>query len=251
MPAPFLVAQLSDPHIGADWIAPDPVALLGAAVAAIGRHRPDVVIVSGDLVEAASDEEYGRVREALEPLEVPVHVLPGNHDDRDALHRHFGVPGVGGEPVQYADELGPLRLVVVDSTAPGHEHGELDADRLAWLEAELSAAPERPTLVAMHHPPLVTGASAIDAIALREEGRRGLGEVLVRHPQVLKVIAGHVHRTVAGELGGRAVLAIPSTYAQLELDFEAPGLSATDDGRGYALHALVGDELVSHVEKLP
>jgi Icc protein len=141
MPEPFLIAQLSDPHIGADWIAPDPAALLSAAVAALAQLGPDVVIVSGDLVENAEDAEYERVQGALEPLDVPVHVLPGNHDDRDALHRHFDVPGAGGAPVQYAVELGPLRLVVVDSTAPGHEHGELDGERLGWLDAELAAAP--------------------------------------------------------------------------------------------------------------
>ena len=251
MPDPFLIAQLSDPHIGADWIAPDPATLLSAAVAAVGRVGPDVVIVSGDLVENADEAEYQQVREALEPLDVPVHVLPGNHDDRDALHRHFGVPGAGGEPVQYAVELGPLRLVVVDSTAPGHEHGELDGERLGWLDRELAGAPERPTLVAMHHPPLCTGAPAVDAIALRDDARRALGEVLERHPQVLKVVAGHVHRTVGSEVGGRAVLAIPSTYAELKLDFEAPELSATDEGRGYAVHALIDGTLVSHVENLP
>jgi 3',5'-cyclic-AMP phosphodiesterase len=251
MPEPFLIAQLSDPHIGADWIAPDPAALLSAAVAAVGRIGPDVVIVSGDLVENAEDAEYERIREVLEPLDVPVHVLPGNHDDRDALHRHFGVPGEGGEPVQYAVELGPLRLVVLDSTAPGHEHGELDGERLDWLDRELAAAPERQTLIAMHHPPLRTGAPAIDAIALRDDGRRALGELLERHPQVRKVVAGHVHRTVAGEVGGRSVLAIPSTYAELRLDFEARELSTNDEGRGYALHAVVDGELVSHVANLP
>jgi Icc protein len=251
MPEPFLIAQLSDPHIGADWIAPDPAALLSAAVAALAQLGPDVVIVSGDLVENAEDAEYERVQGALEPLDVPVHVLPGNHDDRDALHRHFDVPGAGGAPVQYAVELGPLRLVVVDSTAPGHEHGELDGERLGWLDAELAAAPERPTLIAMHHPPLCTGAPAIDAIALRDDGRRALGEVVERHPQVLKVVAGHVHRTVGSEVGGRAVLAIPSTYAELRLDFDGSELSAVDEGRGYALHTLVDGKLVSHVENLP
>jgi 3',5'-cyclic-AMP phosphodiesterase len=251
MPGPFLIAQLSDPHVGAEWIAPDPGTLLSAAVAAVGRVGPDVVIVSGDLVENREDAEYERVREALEPLEAPVHVLPGNHDDRDALHRHFGVPGQGGEPVQYAVELGPLRLVVVDSTAPGHEHGELDEERLTWLDRELAQAPERPTLVAMHHPPLRTGAPAIDAIALRDDAQRGLGELLERHPQVLKVIAGHVHRTVTGDVGGRAVLAIPSVYAELCLAFEGSELKTIDGGRGYALHAVLDGALVSHVENLP
>lgn len=253
MARPFLIAQLSDPHVGADWIAPKPDVLLASAVEALLRlePEPDALIVSGDLVEGAQDREYERIKEALAPLGMPVHVLPGNHDDREGLHRHFGVPGEGGAPVQYAAELGPLRLLVLDSTVPGHEHGELDAGRLEWLEAELSATPGRPALIAVHHPPLTTGAPAIDAIALRDEGRRALGAVLERHPQVLKVIAGHVHRTVTGELGGRPVLAIPSTYAELRLDFRSSELATEDAGRGFAVHAVAGGELVSHVVNLP
>lgn len=251
MPDPVLIAQLSDPHIGADWIVPKPDLLLAAAVAAVVRLGPDVVIVSGDLVEGAQDWEYERVRELLGPLDVPVHVLAGNHDDRESLHRHFGVPGAGGAPVQYTADLGPLRLVVLDSTVPGHEHGEFDAERLDWLDAELTAEPERPALLAMHHPPLRTGAPGIDAIALHDEGREALSALLERHPQVLKVISGHVHRTVGAELGGRAVLAVPSTYAELRLDLTAPELSARDAGRGFAVHAHVAGELVSHVVGLP
>lgn len=253
MHRPYRIAQLSDPHVGADWIAPKPDVLLASAVEAVLRLEPgpDVVIVSGDLVEGAQDREYERIKEVLAPLGMPVHVLPGNHDDREGLHRHFGVPGEGGAPVQYAAELGPVRLLVLDSTVPGREHGELDAGRLEWLDAELSAAPERPALIAVHHPPLTTGAPAIDAIALRDEGRRALGEVLKRHPQVLKVIAGHVHRTVTGDLGGRPVLAIPSTYAELRLDFRSSELATEDGGRGFAVHTVAGDELVSHVVNLP
>jgi 3',5'-cyclic-AMP phosphodiesterase len=253
MHRPYRIAQLSDPHVCADWIAPKPDVLLASAVEAVLRLEPgpDVVIVSGDLVEGAQDWEYERIKEVLAPLGMPVHVLPGNHDDREGLHRHFGVPGEGGAPVQYAAELGPVRLLVLDSTVPGREHGELDAGRLEWLDAELSAAPERPALIAVHHPPLTTGAPAIDAIALRDEGRRALGEVLKRHPQVLKVIAGHVHRTVTGDLGGRPVLAIPSTYAELRLDFRSSELATEDGGRGFAVHTVAGGELVSHVVNLP
>ncbi len=54
----------------------------------------------------------------MAPLDAPLYVLAGNHDDRRALHRHFGVPGADGEPVQYAVDLGALRLVVLDSTRP-------------------------------------------------------------------------------------------------------------------------------------
>jgi 3',5'-cyclic AMP phosphodiesterase CpdA len=246
---PFLVVQLSDLHIGADWGGRDPVDALWRTVEAVGRLRPapDAVVASGDLTEHAADEEYALVREMLAALEAPLHVLPGNHDDRAALRVHFGLPGEGAEPVQYAAELGPVRLVVVDSTRPGAEHGELDAARLAWLDAELAAAPGRPTIVAMHHPPLLTGVPAMDAIGVAAADRRALGAVVERHPHVRRIVAGHVHRAVTGVLGGCPVLAAPSTFAQLRLDFTTDELVITGEPSGYAVHALVDGELVSHV----
>ena len=145
MAKPFLVVQLSDPHIGATWGGGDPMAGLRAVVDAVRRlpDDPDAVLVSGDLADNAADEEYEFVRESLALIGAPVYVVAGNHDDRDALRRHFDVPGPLGAPVQYAADLGSLRLVVLDSTRPGEDPGELDAARLAWLDAELAAAPER------------------------------------------------------------------------------------------------------------
>src|ERR1044072_1807716 len=113
MSRPFLIAYLSVPHIGAEWSASDPAAGLEAAIDAVRAlgASPDAVLVSGDLADHAADEEYEQVRGLLGQIHAPPYVLPGTPDDRDALHRHLGVPGAGGEPVQYAVDLGPLRLV--------------------------------------------------------------------------------------------------------------------------------------------
>ena len=83
------------------------------------------MVVTGDLADNASDEEYEQLRELLAPLEVPSYVLPGNHDDRRALSRHFDVPGGDGEPVQYSVDLGPLGSSVLDTTIPGDDAGAL------------------------------------------------------------------------------------------------------------------------------
>src|SRR5919199_5008919 len=117
---PFLLVQLSDPHVGADWGGGDSAAMLAAAVASVRNlvPKPDAGLVSGDLADHAADAEYEQVRDLLAPLEAPLYVLPGNHDDRLALRRHFGAPGINGQPVQYAADLGALRLVVLDSTEP-------------------------------------------------------------------------------------------------------------------------------------
>jgi 3',5'-cyclic AMP phosphodiesterase CpdA len=84
------------------------------------------VLLSGDLADHATDEEYEQLRELVAPLGAPLYVLPGNHDDRRALHRNFGVPGGDGEPVRYSVVLGPLRLVVLDTTRPGEDSGALE-----------------------------------------------------------------------------------------------------------------------------
>jgi 3',5'-cyclic-AMP phosphodiesterase len=212
------------------------------------RPHPDAVLVTGDLAENAADAEYEQVLELLAPLEAPIYVLPGNHDDRAALRRHFDVPGADDAPVQYSADLGPLRLVVIDTTVPGEDFGALGDERLSWLDAELAAAPEPPTLLPMHHPPLITGIPPLDEIGLPEEDRRALGAVVERHPQVRRIVAGHMHRPITSELAGRAVLAVPSTYMQARLDLLMEELLTVPDPAGFALHVLSDGELISHVQ---
>jgi 3',5'-cyclic-AMP phosphodiesterase len=200
------------------------------------------VLVTGDLADHAADEEYELLREALDPLDAPLYALPGNHDDPEALRRHFDVRA------QYSVDLGPLRLVALDTTIPGEDGGALDAGRLEWLDAELAAAPEHTTLVAMHHPPLFLGIPVWDEIGLAGADREALGDVIARHPQVRRLAAGHVHRAITGELAGRGVMTCPSTYVQARLDFTAQELELTDEPGGFIVHSVVEGELISHLQ---
>jgi hypothetical protein len=101
----------------------------------------------------------------------------------------------------------------------------------------------------MHHPPFAIGVPAADAIGLPAQDRHALAAVLARHPQVLGVVAGHVHRAVAGMIAGRPALTAPSTYAQLRLDVSAATrLEMVSAPAGFLVHALVDGELASHVQ---
>ncbi len=250
---PTVVVQLSDPHIGATWGEGDPLAGLGAAVSSIRRMRPapDALVLTGDLADNLADSEYAFVVASLEGIDAPCYALPGNHDDRDRLRRHFGIAGESGKPVQYAVQVGALRILMLDSIRPGADDGEFDAGRLAWLEGALSADPHTPTLLAMHHPPLVTHVPGVDALALAAGDRVALGEVVRRHSNVTLIIAGHVHRAISGELAGRRVLSAPSTYVGFELDFAAEQIDDVPTPPGYVVHAFRDGELASHVVALP
>jgi 3',5'-cyclic AMP phosphodiesterase CpdA len=252
-PPPFLLLQISDSHIGANWEGVDPDEALLRAVEAILSlpDRPDALLVSGDLTDNGAPEEYQRVRELLAPLDLQPHVLPGNHDLRGPLREAFGLPGEGEEPVSYAVDLGPLRLVCLDSIIPGAEGGSLDGGRIEWLDATLAEDLGTPTVVALHHPPLRTEIPTFERIGLAAESREALAEVVARHPQVNRFVAGHVHRSIVADLAGRAVVTVPSTYLQAALDFTSPKLTMCPDPPGFAVHALRNGSLATHIQRLP
>jgi 3',5'-cyclic AMP phosphodiesterase CpdA len=250
--APIL--QFTDPHIGADWAPGDPLETLRAVLVAVRSlpQRPAVALLTGDLTKQGGDEDYARLAALLrEELAVPLHVLPGNHDDRATLRRHFDVGGEGDAPIQYAIELEGLRVLMLDTTIPGQDEGALDRDRLAWISGELAARPEVPTILALHHPPFLTGLPGMDCYALAADARAGIAGLVSEHPQVCGTVAGHVHRAMTTIVGGRPSMTVPSTYCQLLLDFEKPTLKMVPEPVGFVLHTLVEGRLVSHVQTLP
>jgi 3',5'-cyclic AMP phosphodiesterase CpdA len=248
---PFLLVQLSDAHVRDDDAQPERMFADAVRDVAAVAPAPGAVLVSGDLTEHGLPHEYECVRELLSALAMPVHVLGGNHDDREILRASFPVPAGdgGGEDYRYTARCGPLRLVAVDTTDPGRVEGRLGAERLAWLDARLSEEPETPTVVAMHHPPLLLGIPAWDEIGLPDADRAALGEILARHPQVRRVVAGHVHRASLGSVGGCPVFTCPSTWIQGRLDFAHPDeLSVVAEPPGFAVHVAVAGELTTHVQ---
>lgn len=252
MAKPTLLVQLSDLHIGGDENGMDPIPRLEAVIEAVRSlpNRPDAVLVSGDLTDDGAEEGYRIAGELLARLEAPLHILPGNHDDRRRLREAFDLPGAGAEPIDYAARVGDLRLVAFDSNVPGQDPGDYPADRLAWLDRTLAAEPDTPTLLALHHPPLTTGIPEWDAINLDPGQRPALAEVVGRHPQLRAIVGGHLHRVAVSALAGCPVLAAPSTYWQVRPNFERDEVDPLDTP-GFAIHALRDGELASQVESVP
>lgn len=249
---PTLLVQVSDIHVGGDEEGKDPMPRIEAVIGAIRSlpNVPDAVLVSGDLSDNGSAEHYEVARELLGRLDAPLHVLPGNHDDRGRLREAFDLPGAGEEPVRYSVEVGELRLVLLDSNVPGQDPGRYDEERLAWLDAELLREPERPTILAVHHTPLSTGIPEWDAINLEPSDREALATVVGRHPQIRAIVGGHLHRVAASALAGCPVLSAPSAYLQVRPNFERDEVSWVDPP-GFAIHALRDGVLSSQVEMVP
>ncbi len=245
LPAPTFLVQLTDPHVhGEEPWRLERLAAAVDAVLAIGV-APVGVVVTGDLADRGEPAEYADVAAQLARIDAPLVVLPGNKDDRAALRAAFSLPGEPAGRVQSVLVAGGIRVIACDTQIPGELAGDLDVD---WLAEQLAADRATPTVVAMHHPPYRIGVAAVDAIGLPAPQRAALDAVLAEAPNVLRVIAGHVHRGSFGSIGGVPASTASSVSFQLGLDLDGGELGlAPDDPPGFALHVLVDGDLVTHL----
>lgn len=253
-----MLLQLTDPHIRAPGVLTyrriDTAAYLRRAVDKILALTtlPEAVVITGDLTDFGRPEEYAHLAQLLAPLmpAIPVYLVVGNHDERQALREAFpAMPYLaeGGEFVQYAVPLQGMRLLVLDTLVPGKHYGGLCAQRLQWLEQRLAEAPECPTVIAMHHPPFQTLFDTMDRNGLRT-GAPELEAIVRRHPQVQRIVCGHLHRSIQVRFAGTIAMTAPSCAHQLHFALRAAQQEAwTLEPPGFLLHAMNdAQELVSH-----
>ncbi len=172
----MLIVQISDFHLlpkgESAYEAADTASALGKAVDHINglAPAPDAVIVTGDIADGGRLDSYHLARELLAPLEMPVFMIPGNHDHKGRMAEVFSDhsylrpdPGsLAGDFICYTIEEFPVRLIALDTVTPGDHGGGLCPKRLAWLEAALKERPEAATLIFMHHPPFPSAVGHMD-----------------------------------------------------------------------------------------
>lgn len=170
------------------------------AVAEINAAGADFTVVKGDIADRGRPEQFEAARACFAGLERPWHAFLGNHDHYARLEgeRVDGYAILGQPEAPRSIDAAGWRLVLVDTTLPGEHHGELDAERLAWLAGALDETREArtPTLVLMHHHPVLPehADQYPNTIGIVPEQSLALFDLIGRHPQVRAVLIGHTHR---------------------------------------------------------
>ena len=255
-PAPERVLlHLSDTHLRAAgsriWDVVSGTENLARALAGIEASgiRPDAIVFTGDLVDLGERAAYADLKRLVEPfaerLGAPVVWVMGNHDAREPFRAElWGQEGAGLAPVDRVDEFDGLRIVTLDTSVPGHHHGELDDDQLAWLEGILATPAPLGTIVAMHHPPVPSVLALAATVELRDQHR--LAAVL-RGTDVRAIIAGHLHYSTFATFAGIPVSVASSTCYAQDLTVPVGGTRPQDGSQSYNLVHVFDDTVVHSV----
>lgn len=221
------IVQLTDTHIVAPgrkaYGVVDTALALERTVAHINAIEAvtdgiDAVILTGDLTDHGTAEEYAHLLALLEPLTPPLHVVPGNHDDREpmreALSAISALPRTG--PLNWHLPLADFDVIGLDSLVEGRAHGELTDDTLAWLADRLDVLAGRPVLLALHHPPFDTGIVDMDRQKLKAP--HGLLAAARGHTGPIQIICGHVHRHITTMIGSVPAMIAPAPAHAVTFD---------------------------------
>ncbi len=170
--------------------------LISQAVERIRVESPDLVAVTGDLVDhpfygmhdpeliALGEKDLRLVRECFAPLTCPVAFLYGNHDHPESFHRVFG-----DLPLDFR-AAGHRVLIFLDDEVEDHFPQRLGTQRERFLAA-LNDDDPRPQVHLQHYlvSPERTGGYPH---AYREAG--SLKAALLADSRVRLVLSGHYHK---------------------------------------------------------
>ncbi|MGD9794436.1 MAG: metallophosphoesterase [Acidimicrobiia bacterium] len=224
MPDVVTLIQMTDLHLRAGgrklYGSLDTTAQFHEALESVvaDHDRIDALLLTGDLADRGEVDAYRDLRARCDEFVAHTGAIVigtvGNHDDRAAYREGFLGVAPTSEPVIDVVDIDGLRVVALDSVVPHHVYGEIDDAQLDWLADVLRQPAERATVLALHHSPIPERQSFLDLMGLREPER--LGKVLAGSDVAL-VVAGHVHHSLMGSLGGVPVVSAPAIAYETEI----------------------------------
>ena len=197
----------------------------------------DGLVVTGDISDDGSMESYLSAYEKLSKLNVPILVIPGNHDLRDPMRKVFH------ENVQFSKnssqfdwvfEFDETLIIGLDTLVEGENFGFLEEKSLDFLSHQLSNNSGSDLVLLIHHPPIKTGIYFMDQIGLTNTS--DLSECLKATNRPIKILCGHVHGVYHGLLGIHPVVSAPSICSAFEFnrqEFAPVGFNRGPTGYAY------------------
>ncbi len=241
------VLHISDTHILPDGCLVadrlNTVQQLHTLVKYLIEHAPeygpiDAIILSGDVSDDGSLESYACFKEIMHGFNLPVYVVPGNHDLRENMRKSFidegYIPKEGR--LNWCRNIGDIHLIGLDSLKEGFGEGELDSETLFFLRNTLNRIGNSPVILMLHHPPFNSGIKFMDKIGLKT-GLDEFKNIVKAYPGSMRIVCGHIHSIMISTVEKKTVISAPSPASSFlfNVQDDAP-VGFIDIGEGCFIH---------------
>ncbi|SMN15991.1 3',5'-cyclic-nucleotide phosphodiesterase [uncultured Candidatus Thioglobus sp.] len=200
--------QISDCHIDdqAVVMGVDTQANLKKIVKELDDCKFEALLISGDLTHNGTANSYTYLKEILSPIEVPIHVIAGNHDNVVKLNIAFK------DNLFSCVEFGNWEMISINSVQPEKTSGLVTSKALAELDQRFLNSNADHILVVLHHPIVAMNSSWDDSLSL--ENPQDLFQVLDKHSKIRCVVFGHAHESADFYHQNCLIVSCPSTALQ-------------------------------------
>jgi len=248
------ILHVSDTHFVADGELlhgkVDSDANLGRLFDRLDRagQRPEAIVFTGDLADAGDPQAYTRLRDLVEPaaakLGAKVIWVMGNHDSRPEFRAGLLDAEPTQESVDMVHDIDGLRIIALDSTVPGHHHGEITDEQIDWLRDVLATPAPHGTLLTLHHPPVPSPLELLASVELRDQSRL---EDVLRGTDVRGILGGHLHYSTTCTFAGIPVSVASATCYTQDLFASGGGMRGQDSSQSFNLVHVYSDRILHTV----
>ena len=217
---PFSFVHISDPHLGVVGAAD---ARFARQAEQINRMKPDFVVLTGDLTYGLSDRHMAVIDAELKQFQVPVKLIPGNHDVNNAQSLETYRRKYGQDYYLFTHndcDFVFLDTAILDPQSPWYSgkderFREEVRRQWEWLEKTLAdsrQAGRRHVFLLLHIPPFVNTQEERGLFACLSRPTRDRLLALADKFGVEIILAGHIHRTIEIQSGRTAIYTVGGTY---------------------------------------
>jgi 3',5'-cyclic AMP phosphodiesterase CpdA len=195
------------------------------------------LLVTGDISDDGSRDSYLSAYEKLIKLNVPILVIPGNHDLRKPMREVFNEHvefSINSSQFDWVFKYEETVIIGLDTLVEGENFGFLEKTSLEFLSNQLSIHNGSDIILLIHHPPINTGIYFMDKIGLKNSSE--LSECLKATSRPVRILCGHVHGVYHGLLGIHPVVSAPSVCSAFEFNrkkFAPVGFNRGPTGYAY------------------
>lgn len=159
----------------------------------------DAVLITGDLTESGTKEDYLQLKSHLHRLlgDVPIIVTLGNHDVKSEFYQGWLNDSPSSKLYNYYETIGNTTIISLDNSRPHYPNGLIDQSQCEWLRQTLAQIESEQIILMMHHH-LIEEQFNMSPAQYGQEFYQ-----LIADSRIDMILTGHTHHAYRGTFAGK------------------------------------------------